>query len=185
MALSTFADAGVKTQKRKAGLFMVEAVWIELDELRVDTLVLRMAGETEFILVLVESSGVPNAARHFGMAGQAPFVVDFTVERVTRLAAVGTRKLSMESRQWAGSLSLVGVLEPSTRDEYQAQHYATLDFQHSCFREYEDDAFDAYCPNKENPRLKISFFRYRCIRSLAIIARAISNSVRISTQIHQ
>ncbi len=110
MTPPTIVDTGVKTKKRKAGLFMVEAVWIELDELRVDALVLCMAGETEFILVLVESSGVSNAAGHFGMAGQAPFVVDFTVERVTRFAALGTRKLCMESRQWAGSLSLVGVL---------------------------------------------------------------------------
>jgi len=130
VAPSTIADTGVKTQKRKAGLFMVEAVWIELDELRVDTLVLRMTSETEFIFVLVESSGVSNAARHFRVAGQAPFVVNFTVERVTRFAAVGTRKLCMESRQWAGSLSLVGVLEPSTRDEHQAQHYGPLVFQH-------------------------------------------------------
>ena len=70
----------MKSKKWKARFLVVEALRIELDELRVDSLVLGVAGKTEFILILVESLAFLNATRHFCVTRQAPFVVDLAIE---------------------------------------------------------------------------------------------------------
>jgi hypothetical protein len=104
-----------------------------------------VTGETELILVLMVALAVANETSHFGVAGQAPFIVDLAVEGVTGFAAVGTGKLDVKSTERTRGPSRVEILGPSGRKEHRTQYSHRYEFQHACVstRTNEDATYPA------------------------------------------
>ncbi len=100
----------METGERKTGLGVIKRFGIPFDELRVLALVLHVAGKAELVFILVKALPGADAAGHLGVTTEAPFVVDLTVQGVTRRAIVRSGKLSVETAQRAGRLSRLEVL---------------------------------------------------------------------------
>jgi hypothetical protein len=154
VALTTIPDAGVKSNKGKSRFFVVEALGIELDEFRVGSSMLCVTGETEFILVLVVSLAVANATCHFGVAGQAPFVVDLTVEGVTGCTPVGTGKLGVKSSERTRGLSRTEILRHSRREEHRTQYSRRKAFQHAWVSTRTNE--DVTCPAISHAEVRVN-----------------------------